>query len=46
MVEIETPERKKLLSEILSKFLLIGWARKIDKGYVMKVLWKKVFKWN
>ena len=33
-VKIETPERKKLRSEILTKFLSIGSARKTDKGYV------------
>ena len=33
-IEIETPERKKLRSEILNRFLAIGSARKTDKGYV------------
>ena len=32
--DIETPERKKLREDILNKFLLIGSARKTDKGYV------------
>ena len=33
-VEIETPERQKLRSDILNRFLALGSGRKTDKGYV------------
>jgi hypothetical protein len=33
-IEIETPERQKLRSDILNKFLALGSGRKTDKGYV------------
>lgn len=33
-IEIETPERQKLRSDILNRFLALGSGRKTDKGYV------------